>query len=208
MGQYITNTENFPTKTFFGQYIIHTENFPTKTFLGQYITHTENFPTKIFLGQYITHTENYTTKTFLGQYITHKFKLFEVWITVEEVGTIQLILHTLKIAIGVQIKDVSKSLWQISLTLTPRWNAVKLRFCPIFSTNLGIPFNRDLDCIKRQLFPGTSEYLASWRHTLFDTLVSLSILNDGSLSGCILQTVRDDRFVSRCLGGGAGRQLG
>ena len=80
------------------------------------------------------------------------------------------------LAIGAYIKDVSKSLWQISLTLTPRWNAVKLRFCPIFSTNLGIPFNRDLDCIKRQLFRGTSEHLASWRHTPFDTLVSLSIL--------------------------------
>ena len=80
------------------------------------------------------------------------------------------------LAIGAFIKDVSKSLWQISLTLTPRWNAVKLRFCPIFSTNLGIPFNRDLDCIKRQLFRGTSEHLASWRHTPFDTLLSLSIL--------------------------------
>ena len=30
-----------------------------------------------------------------------------------------------------------------------------------FSTNLRIPFNRDLDCIKRQLFRGTSEHFAS-----------------------------------------------
>ena len=88
---------------------------------------------------------------------------------------------------------VAKSLWQISLTLTPRWNAVELRFCPFISTNFRIPFNRDLDCMKRQL-------IMSWNSWISRILTTHAFWYSGKSLDLAGET-RDTHFVSRCLGG-------